>query len=263
MTDRPILFSGPMVRAILDGRKTQTRRVLKLVGVMPDYIGPAGCEDDPTCWGWEMDSGGYVTVEGDAKDHPPGWRNGWRDWAGAYAPGDRLWVRETWARSDKHSFLTAYRADGQCGAWCWDGDGRPAFLHHGRVIDPARRDGGGNYGLPKFGGRWSPSIHMPRWASRLALIIEDVRLERLRDISEADAVAEGARQQHRIGDGPEHAPWTMTGEGWRHDTPREAFQYLWDSLSAKRGYGWNRNPWVVALTFRAIGENIDRLEGAS
>lgn len=231
MADRPIIFSGPMVRALIDGRKTQTRRVLKLAGVMPDYIGPSGCEDDPTCWGWEADSGGYITVEGDDKDHLPGWRNGWRDWLGAYEVGDRLWVRETWTDEGQ--------SEGEC-------------LYRATVEDDT------GYYLEEIAGiRWRSSIHMPRWASRLTLTVTDVRVQRVRDISEADAVAEGARQQHRIGDGPDHAPWTMTGEGWRHDTPREAFQYLWDDLNAKRGYGWDHNPWVVALTFTVERRNID------
>lgn len=213
MADKPIIFSGPMVRALLEGRKTQTRRLLKLAGRSPEYVGPAGCQDDPVCWGWEMpDLGGYVTLEGDEKDHLPGWRNGWRDWNGAYAPGDRLYVREAWAPYD----------DGDC-------------LYRATVEDDT------DYSLEDIAEiRWRPSIHMPRWASRLTLTVTDVRVQRVRDISNEDAVAEGCT------DGV--FPW------------RE-FCDLWNSLHGPDA--WVRNSWVVALTFTVAHGNINQIKEAA
>lgn len=221
MTDRPIIFSVPMVRALLDGRKTQTRRLLKLAGRIPEYIGPKGCMDDPTCWGWENSDGGYITVEGDDKDHPPGWRNGWRDWSGAFAPGDRLYVRE------------AYR----CNGWATDlatifyrasvGDGYTAMCEQYPVA--------GKKALT-VDGKWRPSIHMPRWASRLTLTVTEVRVQRLQEISEADAVAEGVSDK-----------WS--------DSRRYGFSALWDSLHGPEA--WDANPWVVAVSFDVALRNID------
>lgn len=222
MTDKPILFSGPMVQALIEGRKTQTRRVLKLAGVRPDYIGPSGCEDDPTCWGWwDDDAGGYITVEGDEDSHPIGWRDGWRDWIGAYRPGDRLWVRETWSGPYLAGDTAPRLRDASLRnpIWYW-ADGNPE---------------NGDWEPPR------PSIHMPRWASRLTLVVSDVRVQRLQNISKADAVAEGVP----------NARYAIN--------PISSFQRLWDSLNAERE-PWDRNPWVAALTFEVHRCNIDQME---
>jgi len=251
MTDRPIIFSAPMVRALLDGRKSQTRRLLKLAGRSPDYIGPAGCQGDPTCWGWEMpDLGGYVTIEGDDKDHLPGWRNGWRDWQGAYAPGDRLYVREHWRCPAKHD-ATAPR------------DLTPrsmtiAFEAGGSIANQDSRDdwrpSSASYTGADWMGRFRQAMHMPRWASRLTLTVTGVRVQRLQDISEADAVAEGV-----IHDG---------FGGWRghegtigYPTAIWAYHHLWNSLHGPGA--WDANPWVVALTFTVQRGNIDQLPGVA
>ena len=223
MTDKPIIFSGPMVRAIIDGRKTMTRRVLK---PQPDPTLPAaGCELVEGKWcllsGWDGSICGIVNVP--------------------YAIGDRLWAREgclftpALITPDGEDGMTAYhpsvwyRADGDC---------------------PRQND----YTFSRS------SRHMPKWASRLTLIVEGVKVERLHDISEEDAKAEGAHRRGRIGDDPMHPEWTMTGDGWRNDTPLGAFKFFWDSINAKRGYGWSENPWVVAVSFRPVAANIDRME---
>ena len=219
-TDRPIIFSGPMIRALLDGRKTQTRGLLKLAGRAPDYIGPRGCEDDPTCWGWEMPDGYFVTVEGDEKDHAPGWRNGWRDWAGAYAPGDRLWVRETFSRDGQ--------SDGEC-------------LYRATVDDDT-----GYYAEEIAEIRWRPSIHMPRWASRLTLTVTDVRVQRVQEISLGDICAEGlARSIY------DFAPVQRGFDAWAG---------LWNRMH--RHDAWDTNPWVFALTFTVEHRNIDAAKEA-
>lgn len=181
MKERPILFSGPMVLAILEGRKTQTRRVVKLDGFCGDPV--------------------YETRDGDLVDPlslcPYG------------QSGDRLWVRET------HGFV--------------GGDRR--FLQYAADFGGVHEEAG----VP----RWLPSIHMPRRASRLTLEIKSVRVERLQDISEADAKAEGVCC----------APGHPHGSKDQH---KGAFQKLWDSLNADRGFGWTKNPYVWVMEFRPI-----------
>lgn len=219
MSDKPILFSGPMVRAILEGRKAQTRRILKLGKRLPDYIGPRGCTDDPSCWGWSDDERGdhWLVKRGEGDKGCLDWS----DWAGSYQVGDRLWVRETFSYEtldvDRNGFMPP---------WYW-ADGNPIS---------------GEYTRPK------PSIHMPRWASRLTLTVTDVRVQRLQDISEDDAIAEGCPCQ--------------TDEELAGMEARCWFRDLWDDLNAKRGFGWDRNPWCVAVTFTAHQRNIDQLEAA-
>lgn len=178
MSEHPILFSGEMVRAILEGRKTQTRRVI----TVPVSDAHAGRPHSP-----------MVKHNGDwYKPH---------EWSPYGVPGDRLWVRETWAKPYVNCDAV-FRAD-------YKGAG---------IL------------------KWKPSIHMPRWASRITLDVVNVRVERVQDISEEDARAEG------IDDG-----WLV-----REQFPeaRIAYRYLWDSINAKRGYGWATNPWVWVIEFK-------------
>lgn len=236
MADRPTIFSGPMVRALLAGHKSQTRRVLKLAGRLPEYIGPKGCQDDPKCWGWEMpDLGGYITLEGDEKDHLPGWRNGWRDWQGAYAPGDRLWVREAWRPH--------YLGDG-----VWDLDvSYPADGERRRIKDGEFGDRDWNWPKAADRGNVTP-IHMPRWASRLTLTVTDVRVQRVQEISNENAIAEGIEPHG-------HA---FTGYGKQADVwmaPYDSFASLWNSIHGPGA--WDANPWVAAITFTVRKGNID------
>ncbi len=213
MSERPILFSAPMVRAILDGRKTQTRRV-----VTHSCIAGLG---EPHCYGWS-DSEGWCFGETEYPDEgtigidcPYG------------QPGDTLWVRETfycdhydYPRGDRDEMLRLmeYRATHDCLAWeagcpCDDGESRSA---------------------------WRPSIHMPRWASRLSLRVTDVRVERVRDISEEDGRAEGVTLP---------TEWHVG----RDPTYRHHFANLWDTINGKRpGCSWAANPWVWVVGF-AIG----------
>lgn len=183
MTVKPILFSRPMVRAILDGRKTQDRRVLK---PQPDFVYD------------KLDR--LVNVNGlAAQASPP-----------PYAPGDMLWVREN------------------------------IYQFGGPVEYPAD-------GPPSFQRKLTPSIHMPRWASRLTLEVESVKVERVQDISGYDAYWEGVCQS-KTGHDAGHPSYTI-----------EMFRRLWDSLNAKRGFGWEANPWVVAITFKPHHCNVDAL----
>ena len=188
MKERPIIFSGAMVEAILDGRKTQTRRVLRPQPVSNSQ-GGALVPLRPSC------PYGYI--------------------------GDKLWVRETWTPDgvdkDAAKLLKRapvhYRADGEA----------PEFLNV----------------------KWRSPRFMPRWASRITLEITDVRVQRLQAISEEDALAEGVV----CNDGSpfiQGIPTTLIQQ------PREEFMHLWDSINAKRGYGWDSNPWVWAIMFRQL-----------
>lgn len=214
MTDRPILFSGPMVRALLDGMKTQTRRVLKPQPIFADS-------------GWQV--GNVVFPTGDDVRANTS--------LARYAIGDRLWVREhwrTWGCIDN----VAPR-DMQSGGL---NQNRAAIWYE---ATPNRVQSVGP--LKHEIGRHRQGMHMPRWASRITLIVEDVRVQRLQEISEADAEAEGAY--------PILVP--PDGGGFPYV---EGFRGLWDSLNAGRGYGWDSNPWVVAYTFAVERRNIDEVQ---
>lgn len=193
MKERPILFNADMVRAILDGRKTQTRRVVKADF---DIIGEC---DDGSLWPWREDceNGGDIWYP-----CPYG------------QPGDRLWVRETWAMSGHQR--VEYRA-------------APADGSDFRCVD-----------------RWRPSIHMPRWASRITLEITAVRVERLQDISEEDAKAEGV---WKYGDEDCWKIYTKT-TSFGTSCPRRSFESLWQSINGPDS--WNANPWVWVIEFKRV-----------
>lgn len=228
MTDRPIIFSGPMVRALLDGRKTQTRRVLKLP-TKGEYF-------RPDMGGWTASTvGGKGTYLDPAMTIPAPERPCvWNQTTGTtilppYTTGDRLYVRES------HALVptTAYR------------------MSEGveQAINPADRDRACVYreGWERSNpNSWRPSIHMPRWASRLTLTITDVRVQRLQDITEADAVAEG-------GDAVQARLYPELG------TCRHWFQDLWNSLHGPEA--WDANPWVAAYSFTVQRWNIDQIGG--
>lgn len=244
MTDRPILFSGPMVRALLDGRKTQARQLLKPV---PYYRGSYGLEGDSENWGWEDESGDHVSV----LDIMPS----------GFCVGDRLWVRERWGVIQAYDGLSPRDLGVR---HFYDG------LYHGSIgygTDPISR--WCQTGCNGAAGRWRPSTHMPRWASRLTLTVTDVRVQRLQDISEEDAKAEGVpRVLHRGWDelfyGHEGGERYSSAGQRAVDTPATlAFRDLWDSLNAKRGFAWADNPWIVAVSFDVHRCNIDAMERAA
>lgn len=247
MSDRPILFSAPMILAILreieapGTGKTQTRRVLKLGRSRPDYIGPRGCTKDPSCWGWEMDDGDFWLVQRGVGDREQQWSN----WTGAYQAGDRLWVRETWAAGACANGLApsclhpAFWLRDNGGLWYAADEAEPAH--------PVTPKG------PNRSG-----IHMPRWASRLTLRVTDVRVQRLQEISEADAVAEGIEHDQDRSRGNVIAWRDYLDRGGKCGTAIASFRSLWDSLNAERA-PWASNPWVVAVTFRPVLSNIDRV----
>lgn len=200
MTERPILFSDPMVRAILAGAKTQTRRIMKPQPTRVDGGVPFG--DGPK---WARATPGSAVI---------GCPHGKR--------GDRLWVREA------HYIIGEYR----------------------EVFFRATQDSNNSPTL-SWPGPWRPSIHMPRWASRITLEVTGVRCERLRDISEADAQAEGVER-------------TVTGDGWSRYADssweavglppfadaRSSFRSLWEHINGTGS--WDANPWILVVSFRRL-----------
>src|SRR5690606_20772737 len=157
-------------------------------------------------------------------------------------PGDWLWVRETWAPMCRE-------ADPYC--WCETEEQRKRnhyIEYRADTGNPRPGDWPADIPAGEEVPRWRPSIHMPRWASRITLEITDVRVERLQDITEADIIAEGCTVD---------AVARWAGVPWSDmPTLHHAFRVGWDRLNARRGYGWDANPWVWAITFR-------RLEAAS
>ena len=200
MPDRPILFSAPMVTALLSGRKFQTRRL-----AYRQVVTYPGC---PKSWGLGEHRGdGYTYL-------PTIWQK--------VEPGDRLWVREAWAPE--------HRCDATPGGRPYD----PTILY--RESDPEPT-------TPQWEPfRWRPSIHMFRCASRLTDIVTEVRLQRLQDISEEDARAEGVER-------PILPHWPAHPYG-------AAFRGLWNTLH-KPGNRWEDNPEVCAISFEVQERNID------
>lgn len=208
MSERPILFSGAMVRAILDGKKTQTRRVVNVPGV--GFVG-AGGEDgadwnDPGCWGFEDGHGTWHYLAHDTVRTP--FQQAIPSPYGR--AGDRLWVREK---------FTA--------AWTGPNEGSGVLY----AADHAASE------LLPPDVRWRPSIHMPRQLSRLTLEVIEVRVERLRSISEGDAQREGI------------APILSARINGTAFTT--AYARLWDEINGKRAT-WASNPWVWVVSFKRL-----------
>lgn len=241
MKERPILFSGEMVRAILDGLKTQTRRVVK---PQPEEYRPGVCST-PRCVSIPVGSlSDYLCRRIDGMID--------RDVVPFAEVGDRLWVRETWAGVDG-SCRVAYRADGKCVGRGGDGRGGWMSIHHGWLAGHGPSDKRGDtFGLKRYGDRWRPSIHMPRWASRITLEVTEVRVERLQDISEADASAEGVTRLTLSSGTIDNIPLPFNKVHPMTSSYRDAFRVLWDQLNAKRGYSWESNSWVWVVTFRRV-----------
>lgn len=217
MKERPILFNGEMVRAILEGRKTQTRRVVKPQPDLPrKHRWSWTLEKDRLTWGrapWPKSDPINHFVEGEAKC-PYG------------QPGDRLWVRETWQTQELPDGL--------------DGVLYKASLNTANEFRPIENTQEAGYKWLEAHRRdqhWRPSIHMPRWASRITLDITDVRVERVQEISDEGLFAEGWDGPGRAMDVPDVANW---------------FTYLWNSINEKRGFGWTTNPWVWVIEFKKV-----------
>lgn len=209
-----------MVRAILDGRKTQTRRIIKFKRLSRIRRGRLFYSTTYNSWAIE---GGDASLE--LVECPHG------------RVGDRIWVREAWQYSPQRYCSCPQPSEpSPCDAWA---DGTGCYSNRSGVVYRASGDSA---------PAWRPSIFMPRWASRITLEVTDVRVERLHDISEADATAEGVERPVERYVVPGSMPVQYTE--LEH---RDYFQNLWDSINGKRpGCSWGDNPWVWALTFRRL-----------
>ena len=217
MKERPIIFSAPMVRAILNGRKTQTRRVVQLTdsGRVKEPGSPRN---------WHLDDPEAVLA------CPYG------------VPGNRLWVRERWQLVDPLEVAEERRGSRAPFTGCQGPRAIPwvaAYRADGDLSHPAN-------GAPIV---WRSPVHMPRWASRITLEIVSVRVERLQEISAKDVLAEGALEFDGpttfIHDGSQAIYFPSMGYA------QIAFCDLWDSINAKRA-PWGSNPWVWVIEFRRI-----------
>ncbi|WP_395490861.1 morphogenetic protein [Cedecea davisae] len=199
MKERGMIFNAEMVRAILDGLKTQTRRIMK---PQPEKIEPEDECGEPGYW-IPFHAGRTMVRNGDMPIACPY----------GYV-GERIWVRETFSTVPDHDEPAG------CSAILYAADGNWPY------------------------GKWTPSIHMPRWASRITLEITGVRAERLNDISQEDAQAEGM----------ELTGWRPTysdpDSGGDYETPYDNFAALWESIYGEES--WQANPWVWVIEFRVV-----------
>ncbi|AHE52592.1 hypothetical protein [Sphingomonas sanxanigenens] len=227
--DRPIIFSAPMVRALLAGRKTQTRRVIN-----PQPIWEPEVVAGPTFgagWSW----GGYARWADPvrfgaeiAKDQ-------------RFSVGDRLYVREHWRSTPAYDDL----APSEMG-----GDEPVLYIADDATMNWGEADGDRR-------GRHRQGRHMPRWASRLTLIVEDVRCQPLQAISRGDAIAEGLTLASKAIE--EFWRWPEPHHEHLWLSPPAAYRHLWNSL---HGAGaWDANPWVAVVEFNVVKGNIDDREG--
>lgn len=241
MSDKPILFSGPMIRALLAGTKSQTRRYL------------TAWTDEPPAY---AGAGTIIALDENEREYR---------WSRTHAVGDRLYVRESWQTGmTGDGPQISYRATPDyCAIDAWDGpdegagpsfnyDRCPSAKWHDWLPDVLEKD-----------GPWRPGIHMPRWASRLTLTVTDVRVERLQDISEADALAEGMTQAtaDAIMSTDELQVYATTHIIAPQARGRILYETIWDQINGDDA--WALNPWVAAYSFTVEHGNIDQLARAA
>ncbi len=204
MKEHPIIFNSEMVRAILDGSKTQTRRVIK---------DPCRGRKPARRSSLSITGGIYSIADTEAelrltKNKPPNFPCPFG------VPGDHLWVREKFTNINKEGV-------------------EPEYYYFADTKDAE------DYDPTEW--KWKPSIHMPRWASRITFEVLNIRVERVQDISEEDAINEGV-DAITVADHPRQATLSR----------RADFKQLWDSINAKKGYGWNTDCWVWVVDFKLL-----------
>lgn len=250
MKERPIIFNGEMVRAILYGRKTQTRRPLKpqpIISGSGEIWWPGGVCDPRSL--------GYANERHFQKGAP-------LDQKCMGNVGDKLWVRETWycdhmyamdyERTSKGLYVNKTLTRQECESE-WTEDGMMYYRADGELGDQIEQCEKPN--------SWRPSIHMPRWASRITLRIKNIRVERLQSISEHDAKAEGVlgKKYHGYEHMVQPSPNPLSGHGMGPLNPLTgrgkwlpytlSFASTWDGIYYDKVLGWIRNPWVWVIDF--------------
>lgn len=230
MKERGMIFNAEMVRAILDGRKTQTRRPVKF----PVLDKNLGCELAGNELAGELSAGNYLN-------------------SAFGKPGDRIWVRETWQAihdyCDENGHVDERRY------------ARSIPRHRGNYWHPVYEEAWGNESREDREFPWRPSIHMPRWASRILLKITDVRVERLNAISEEDAQSEGVHTEvwDQTVVARNYAAIDEFFQFWSEDMPhyvemnqlyRSSFRSLWESIYGAES--WQANGWVWVISFKRV-----------
>jgi len=232
MRERPIIFNADMVRAILDGRKTQTRRIIKWrelnKGLNLQFSGLRASEE---FGGWVIESNSRTSSEWRCQPTPCPFG----------AVGDRLWVRETWSvvshAFDDDGLMIDYVPDRPAKAVHEKPFGRGYYSGHAIYAADGGFTWGDDDGCVDGRSCWKPSIHMPRWASRITLEITGVRVERLTALSDDDAHNEGcpARLPHNPEDEHQARTW---------------FRGLWSEIYGAES--WQANPWVWVVEFKCV-----------
>ena len=226
-TEHPILFMGRLVLKILANEKTETRRLsgLQSFNAAPDKYGQPHVSEDPRVWRMR---GVYANGEHDGSAFHVRCPYG--------MPGDTLYVREAWAPGDQWTVgyelkpprCIRYRADNSARTFEFEDDGDR--VPQSEVDQWSDVD------------RWKPSIHMPKWASRIRLKVKEIRLERLQQITTAAIRAEGVVNYEGCESNQEAESWDPTAH----------FAELWDSANRESGLIWNRNPWVWVVEFEKV-----------
>lgn len=226
--ERPIIFSGEMVRAILDGKKTMTRRLVK--GDISKYkhahiIKQSSDKSrEGKAYFYDKPVGGMV-LSSQLVSNPYG------------KVGDRLWVRETWIQGYDDPLIESEGDDENAVSIIYKADGKEEY----RSCSAETAENWGDFSADSEMVGFKSPIHMPRWASRILLEITDIKVERLQDISCEDAVKEGFSDKKPSGMQPAMMP-----------NPKADFRNYWDSLNTKKGYPWSSNPWVWVVEFKVV-----------
>jgi hypothetical protein len=253
VNEKPILFHEEMVRAILAGQKTQTRRIVKPqpVRTLPNTKPLPGSSEIEIHrgmgWRWSprknwsaysADKGGNFA--GALVHHCPYGR-----------VGDRLWVKSKWLITDLILKPEAWDEKSET-CWCYDGKAAPQHAPHVRYAAELKNP-------ERFKGAFRPSLLMPRWASKITLEITEVRAQRLDEISEDDARAEGISGPHHVG----YPAFKVPGDSKpRYSSAVAAFEHAWDAINGERpGCAWADHPWVYAISFRVV--KADEARGAA
>jgi hypothetical protein len=230
MADRPILFSAPMILALLDGRKTQTRRILNPQPYSPESV-----------VSYDKRSGSWMSCEPSPATGGTRQMDPWRPIR--IKIGDRLYVREAWRTAPEFDAMP------------------PRDIPKGSPRT-TMADTGLTFPNPLW-GKLRQSMFMPRWVSRLTLIVTDVRVERLNSIPREDAIAEGLIKHDWLKGtlaAEMNCDWGFDGDT-RHGSAVSAYSGLWEHINGPGS--WANNPWVVVYTFRVVMGNIDQIARAA